>query len=312
MNLDNKKTQKNPFRYVCSKCAFNSHHNNDYNRHLLTAKHKRITEDNKKTQSSLSNFFTCICGKNYKNIEGLSKHKTKCSFQEKLVNNIQNAELTIGPVINASLVMEIIKENQEFKNLLVLQQQQMMEFQNQIIEISKEPKITNNTTNNTTNNNTQFNIQLFLNETCKNAPNFSEFIDNIQISTNDLENNVKFGFVNGISKLIMNNLKQMELYERPIHCTDAKREIIYVKEEDRWEKDESKDIIHKGIQEITRKNMCHLSEWREENPEYEDIESVLGEQSIMMQQHSMAGGKRSEFYPKIIKRIAKETILDKK
>ena len=110
----------------------------------------------------------------------------------------------------------------------------------------------------------------------------------------------------------MNNLKQMELYERPIHCTDAKREIIYVKEEDRWEKDESKDIIHKGIQEITRKNMCHLSEWREENPEYEDIESVLGEQSIMMQQHSMAGGKRSEFYPKIIKRIAKETILDKK
>jgi hypothetical protein len=205
--------------------------------------------------------------------------------------------------------MEIIKENQEFKNLLVSQHQKVIELQSQIIEISKEPKITNNNTNNT---NTQFNIQLFLNENCKNALNFSEFIENIQVSTSDLENNAKLGFVSGISKLILDNLKQLELTERPIHCTDSKRETIYVKEEDKWNKEHSHEIIQKGIQNITCKNMNQLMEWREENPEYNDLNSDLSELSIVMQQQSMAGGKRDDFYPKIIKNIAKETTLDKK
>jgi hypothetical protein len=212
-------------------------------------------------------------------------------------------------------VLEIIKENQEFKELILMQSSQI----NKLIE-REQASITNNNNNNNTNtnshntnsHNTQFNIQLFLNETCKNAPNFSEFIENIQVSSDDLENNAKLGFVNGISKLIMDNLKQLELTERPIHCTDAKRDTIYIKEEDQWEKDASKVVLEKGIQEITRKNMCKLSEWREDNPEYQDMESELGEQSILMQQNSMAGVKRDEFYPKIIKNIAKETILDKK
>ena len=214
--------------------------------------------------------------------------------------------------INASIVLEIMKENQEFKNMLIEQHKTVVELQTQIVEITKESKTTTITTNNNNNTNNQFNLNFFLNETCKNALNFSEFIENIQISSDDLENNVKMGFVNGISKLIMDNLKQLELSDRPIHCTDAKRETIYVKEEEQWEKDHSKDVIQKGIQEITRKNMCQLMEWREDNPEYQDIESELGEQSILMQQNSMAGPKRDEFYPRIIKNIAKDTILDKK
>ena len=177
--------------------------------------------------------------------------------------------------------------------------------------IDKPTTTNNNTTNNNTNN-TQFNIQLFLNETCKNAINFTDFIDNIQVTDNDLENNAKMGFVEGVTKIIMDNLKQLELTNRPIHCTDVKRETIYVKEEDEWDKEKSHNVIQKGIQEITCKNMCQLSEWRENNPEYEDMDTELGEKSIVMQQNSMAGFKCDVFYPKIIKNIAKETIISNK
>jgi hypothetical protein len=308
-------SQKKPEKYICTICDYSTSKCGNYNAHLHTAKHHLLTTTNKKQAEKL----LCLyCNKQYQSRPGLWAHKKKCVFKNEYHENNTHSECIIGnetvkSEFNASIVMEIIKENQEFKNLLVLQQQQMMELQNQIIEITKETKISNNTNTNITNtNNTQFNIQLFLNETCKNAINFTDFIDNIQISTDDLENNVKMGFVNGVSKLIMNHLQQLELYDRPIHCTDVKRETIYVKAENQWDKDNSKEILQKGIQEITRKNMCQLSEWREDNPEYDDMETELGEKSIAMQQNSMAGGKREEFYPKIIKNIAKETILDKK
>jgi hypothetical protein len=231
--------------------------------------------------------------------------------------------------LKALEVMDLIKENQEFKNLLVDQQKQLLKIHEEnkhlmdkMVEITQgqiaiPSNVTtttannNNTNSNNTTNNNQFNLSIFLNETCKNAINFSEFIDNIQVSYDDLENNAKMGFVEGITKIIMDNLKQLELNDRPIHCTDVKRETIYVKEEDQWEKDQSKEVIQKGIQELTRKNMCQLSEWREENPEYNDLDSDLSERSIVMQQSSMAGSNRDKFYPKIIKNIAKETIIEK-
>jgi hypothetical protein len=288
--------------FTCETCNYNTSRESQFRRHILTAKHQKMTMNGNKVPESSKNY-TCKCGNFYKYRQGLYNHRIKCTF------------ITTEPVkndMNAELFLEIIKENQEFKELIMTQNSQI----NKLIEREQASITNNNNTNtnshNTNSNNTQFNIQLFLNETCKNALNFSEFIENIQVSSDDLENNVKLGFVNGISKLIMDNLKQLELTERPIHCTDAKRDTIYIKEEDQWEKDASKVVLEKGIQEITRKNMCKLSEWREDNPEYQDMESELGEQSILMQQNSMAGVKRDEFYPKIIKNIAKETILDKK
>ena len=157
------------------------------------------------------------------------------------------------------------------------------------------------------------NLNQFLNENCRNAPNFADFIENIQITYDDLENNVKMGFVDGMTKVIVEHLKQLALTDRPIHCTDVKRETIYVKAENQWEKDNSTKVIQKGIQDITCKNMQQLCQWREENPSYaDDIDSELGEKSIVMQQNLMAGTKRDDYYPKIIKNIAKETVLDKK
>ena len=316
--------------FTCEKCNYTTSKKSDYNKHLLTAKHKQLIQN-----YTTTNCIECnICNKKYNSRAGLWLHKKKCSFESCIeVKEIQNNNSTLIETINEknvsnnSLIMNIIKENQEFKNMLLeqckqaeIQQKQMFKLQeenntimNKMVEISQQQMtISSNVTNNNNIVNNQFNLNLFLNETCKNAINFSEFIDNIQVSTSDLENNAKMGFVNGISKLILDNLKQLELSERPIHCTDSKRETIYVKEEDEWDKKKSHEVIQKGIQEITCKNMCQLSEWRVENPEYADIESELGEKSIVMQQNSMAGGKRDEFYPKIIKNIAKESMIDKK
>jgi hypothetical protein len=300
-------------------CHFETGNKNNFNKHLLTAKHQRMTDDDKKVAKNGHGIFECSCGNMYKYRQGLFNHKKKCNFDLSVPENT-----VVNPkVVNSGFIMEMFKENQEFKTMLIdqckqseLQQIKMFELQqennsliNKMVEITQQQP---NTSTIITNNNTQFNIQLFLNENCKHAVNFSEFIDNIQVSTSDLENNAKMGFVNGISKLILDNLKQLELTERPIHCTDIKRETIYVKEEDEWDKEKSHEVIQKGIQEITCKNMCQLSEWREENPEYNNLESELSDLSIVMQQQSMAGSKREEFYTKIIKNIAKESVIDKK
>lgn len=294
------KVQKVPKLFQCICCDYTSIRNSQYERHILTAKHLKMANDNKNVQES-SNKYECECGNIYKNRHNLSRHKKACKNNDtKSITgsyNIVNST-TVKEPSNHDLILNLLKQNND--------------LQKQIIELSKEPKVINYVTNSGNTNNSQFNLNIFLNETCKNAINFSEFIDNIKVSYDDLENNAKMGFVDGMTKIIMDNLKQLELNDRPIHCTDVKRETIYVKEEDQWEKDKSKDVLQKGIQEITRKNMCQLTEWREENPEYDDMETEMGEKSIILQQNLMAGCKRDEFYPKIINNIAKETVLDKK
>ena len=294
------KVQKVPKLFQCICCDYTSIRNSQYERHILTAKHLKMANDNKNVQES-SNKYECECGNIYKNRHNLSRHKKACKNNntESITGsyNIVNST-TVKEPSNHDLILNLLKQNND--------------LQKQIIELSKEPKVINYVTNSGNTNNSQFNLNIFLNETCKNAINFSEFIDNIKVSYDDLENNAKMGFVDGMTKIIMDNLKQLELNDRPIHCTDVKRETIYVKEEDQWEKDKSKDVLQKGIQEITRKNMCQLTEWREENPEYDDMETEMGEKSIILQQNLMAGCKRDEFYPKIINNIAKETVLDKK
>ena len=295
--------QKVQMNFYCETCDYKTSNKKDYIKHCLTAKHKKCILIGKNVKKKLMNYHCVICDfytsnkTNYKHHELTAKHQ-KCMLLGKNAEKIQDKTKTESNSSNNDMLMELIKQNNE--------------LQKQIIEMLKEPKTVNNTNNNTNNTNIQFNIHQFLNETCKNAPNFSDFIENIQVSENDLENNATMGFVNGMTKLIVDNLKQMELNDRPIHCTDVKRETIYVKEENQWDKEKSRIVIQRGIQEITRKNMCQLTEWREENPEYEDMDSEIGEKSIILQQNLMAGSKRDEFYPKIIKNIAKETILDKK
>jgi hypothetical protein len=307
------KGQNGSTTYSCLSCHYTTGNKSKYERHLSTRKHlfnKNLTEKGLNGTFDKPTFSCVNCNKIYKSRVGLWQHSKQC-IPEK-----EHDELPKTNSLNTNIVMELIKQNKELQELLIKQAADHNKNQSEIINKLAEREHTSNISNNnnihTTNNNQKLNLNVFLNETCKNALNFTEFIDNIQVTYGDLENNAKLGFVDGMTKVIVDHLKQLALSDRPIHCTDVKRETIYVKEEDQWEKEKSKETIQKGIQEITCKGMQKLSEWREDNPEYNDMETETGEKSIAFQQNSMAGGKRDEFYPKIIKNIAKETILDKK
>ena len=225
--------QKNPKKipkkiekyFICDKCNYKCFNKKDFNKHLMTAKHKKKTEELNGTDFVLKNpqKYQCKCGKQYKVKSGLWKHKQKCSTN----NNNNNSITTQENLENKPSLMDIITQNKEIMDALVLQNEQLMkqnqEMQKTIQEIV--PKIGNNN-NNTINN--HFNIQNFLNEDCKDAINFSEFIENIKISFEDLEHQADVGYVNGVSKLFIENLRDLGTHKRPIHCTDKKRKTLYI------------------------------------------------------------------------------------
>jgi hypothetical protein len=152
---------------------------------------------------------------------------------------------------------------------------------------------------------------MFLNEQCKDAINFSEFIENIEVSHEDLENNARLGFVQGISKIFIDNLKQLGLYERPIHCTDIKRETMYIRDDDKWDKQEDDTKVQTAIRNISYRGMRTLNEWKENNPEYQDINSEFSDKCMLISQNTIAGYNSDTYYPKVVKLISKEVIIDK-
>ena len=281
------KTPKTPLEYSCEKCDFKCCNKKDYKRHLATDKHKMMTNDDTRMPEN-PKAYICECGKSYKYRQGLSVHKKKCTAKN--VITVMDNDTPSDPTFEY-----LLQENKEMKQMI-------MEMMGKM----------GNTTNNITNNNQQnnhFNINMFLNETCKDAINFSDFIDRIEISHDDLENNAQLGFVNGMTKILMDNLKLLTLHERPIHCTDVKRETMYIKEENKWNKDHSVEILENAIQEVSRKSMQSLSQWKKSNPEYNDMDSEFSRKCIPMQQNSMGLCNKESFYPKIIHNLAKENAI---
>lgn len=298
--MDNEKMPKNADFFNCKFCDFICSKQSNYNAHLLTLKHRRITKDNKKMPKNAAPHICDICGQEYKYSSGLCKHKKKCLPKEE--SN-----------------MTIVTKDGDYKELMVRAMEQMANQQQIISELHSEMRkkdelmeqmidkvgVTNNTTNNTNN----LNINMFLNETCKNAINFSDFIDRIEVSHDDLENNAQLGFVNGITKILMDNLRQLTLHERPIHCTDVKRETLYIKDSDAWNKDDSTEKLENAIQEVSRKSMKSLFEWKQTNPDYNDLDSEFSKKCIPMQKNSSGLCKKESFYPKIIHILAKENSI---
>ena len=278
-----KKSPKIPPKFLCDVCDYSTSSMKDFNKHVLTLKHKNRTLLNKK--SPKIPFFSCDCGKNYNARNSLWYHKKKCYISKQ-----KNQETKIDP----DLVQELIEQNKELQNQLIT------------IVANKNDIITNNTQNN------QFNINFFLNEHCKNAINFAEFIERIQVTHDDLENNAQLGFVNGISQILINNLKQLTIQERPIHCTDVKRETMYIRENNEWHKDEDNEKINSAIQEVSRKSLKSLIDWKHKNPEYNDLDSEYSNKCIAMHQQSIAGEKTSVYYPKVIHNLARESAINKK
>ena len=275
--------------FFCEKCEYNCCRSSDFKKHLQSIKHNTT-----KLQPKILNI--CSCGKAFSHRGSLYNHKRICKY---LKNEVVQGDM-----------------NEDYKELFHKAMEKMQQQQNELIdELKKKDEIMleivnkiGNTTNNTTNNN-QFNINMFLNETCKNAINLSDFIERIEISHDDLENNAQLGFVNGMTKILMDNLKLLTIQERPIHCTDVKRETLYVKDEDMWDKKHSNEKLENAIQEVSRKSLKSLINWKKTNPDYEDLDSEFSKKTVYMQQNSSGICHKESFYPKIIHNLAKENTI---
>jgi len=295
-----KKSPKNRKTYVCKKCDYDTCNKYDFVKHNNTEKHisnnlSIIDNDfsiNLSQKSQKHNYMCSICNKVYKDNSGLWRHKKKC--KEEIIESI--------PAIDKDLIMLLIKENSELKHM-------MIEQQNMILEIAK-----NGTHNNTTNShNKSFNLQFFLNETCKDAINITDFVNSLQLQLSDLERVGELGYVEGISKIIINNLKDLDITLRPVHCTGKKRETIYVKDEDKWEKDEEKKKMHKLIKRVADKNARMLPNFKERYPDYNKSSSNVSDlyNKILIESMGGPGDNDYEKEEKIIKRVSKEVIVEK-
>ena len=299
----NPKTSQTLQNYNCTCCNFFTKKLSAFTIHTNTVKHKNnINLIN--TLENLPKYNCDYCNKKYSKKNSCIKHQQICILNNSIP---ETKPLTPDITSNNDIINRLIQENQELRLFMT---EQSKEFMKTITDLAKN----NNSTTvngNVQNNNNKFNINLFLNEKCKDAINFSDFIKNIEVSHEDLENNAQLGFASGISKIIMDNLKQLSIYDRPIHCSDVKRETMYIKDENKWTNEEDTKKLTSAIQDVSQKSVASLLEWQETNPEFEDMDSDFSNNFITMMQQSMAGNKRDALYPKVIRNLAKETMIDK-
>jgi hypothetical protein len=311
--MDNQNNaQKTPF-FVCETCDFKCSKQSDYDRHVVTNKHKRVTESNKKTPNSNPKTFVCICGNNYKYRPGLAKHKRTCVVVKthEPTSVTQEDEFdTNNDVVLETKIKEKIDSatDKELKDLvkdLIKHNGELMKTINSII-----PKI-GNTTNNTTMNN-NFNLNVFLNEQCKDALNISDFIDSLKITLEDLLFSKTNGITRGITDVMIKGLKELDIHKRPIHCTDIKRDIMYIKDEDKWQKDDNHDMMKNAIVKIADKERTALQQWAIDNPDWMDTERKQIEYLTMMRSICEPIENYNNYERKIIKNLGKEIQIDKK
>jgi hypothetical protein len=308
--MNKNKTQKTAC-YFCEKCNFKTDNKTDYKRHTSTPKHLNncnlIINNNEKTEKNAN--YVCFCGNEYKYQSGLCAHKKKCLQNKKEEKEDIICESS-GNLITSELILNIIQQNQEFKEIIIEQNKQNQYLQKQMLEVCKNG--TNNT--NINSHNKTFNLQLFLNETCKDAMNIMDFVDSIKIQLADIESIGELGFVNGMSKLIIKNLNALAENMRPVHCSDPKRESLYVKDSNVWEKEDSENKkIKKAIKYISHKNICAIPEWKAKYPDciYSDSKKSDQYNHIVIEAMGGPGDNDAEKADKIVKKIAKEVTIDK-
>ena len=288
----------------------------------MTPKHQRMTEDYiggqkvaKSSQKVANQTFKCECGKNYKHRQGLWKHKKICyeEYPDHEYYDDNSAKKISDNIADKDLIMMLIKDNNELRKMMMEQQTLMLESNNKVLEICKNG--THNTTNTHTNShNKAFNLNFFLNETCKNAMNIMDFAQSIQLQLSDLKAIGEAGYVEGISNIIVKKLKALDVTERPIHCADKKREVIYIKDEDKWEKeDDDKRKIRKVINEVACKNQRLLPKYKEAHPGCNYSDSKYSDQysKLVIEAMGGSGNNDDEKTEKIIRNIAKEVVIDK-
>jgi hypothetical protein len=320
--MSTSKIPKNPTILSCEICDYNTSSKKDFNKHMLTQKHIRNSSStfvNQESTTKTHQHICCTCNKIYKEKSGLWRHKKTCFIPTvditQIANNInENKSNETDDISTKELILMIFKQNSElFK--------QNTELQQALIESTKQNSITNNNnTNNTTNTNSHnqtnnsFNLQFFLNETCKNAMNMTDFIDSIKLQLSDLISVGELGYIEGISNIIVKNLNALDVTERPVHCTDKKRETFYIKDENKWERDEDdKKKMRKLIKNIAYKNERLLPEFKKKYPDYNDSDSIHSDQysKIIVESYGVPGENSSEKEDKILRNISKATMVDK-
>lgn len=297
--------------FECEKCNYITNNKYDYNKHCQTIKHLKenniddFSIDIEKCQPK--NFVCSNCNKTYKDNSGLWKHKKNCkpNSTDDLISSTSTQNLSNQ--ITPELILTVLERNKELTNLVVEQNKTIMELAK-----NGQGNIANNNINS---HNKTFNLQFFLNETCKDAMNITDFVDSLKLQLSDLENVGKVGFVEGISSIIVKNLKALDVHKRPVHCADKKREVIYIKDEDKWEReDENKNKMRKVIKKVAFKNQNLLKKFKEEHPGCNFSESKYSDQYSKIVIEAMGGYNcnDSENEDKIIQKIAKEVVIDKK
>ena len=314
MTLDDKKNAKNAKNFACELCDFKCSKKSNMDKHNLSLKHKK--NDIELQENAIKESFICNCGKEYKFRQGLWKHKKKCIIENN-ENNVNNETNNISESFNITpeIILNVIQQNQEFKGLLIEQNKQNFELQKQNNELQKQMlEVIKNGTTNINSHNKTFNLQLFLNETCKDAMNIMDFVDSIKIQLADIESIGELGFVNGMSKLIIKNLKALDENMRPVHCSEPKRESLYVKDANVWEKEDSENKkIKKAIKYISHKNICAIPEWKAKYPDciYSDSKKSDQYNHIVIEAMGGPGDNDAEKADKIVNKIAKEVTINK-
>jgi len=321
-------TEPKADEYFCSKCNVKCLYKSLYIRHIQTAKHttcstsiERVMDwENKglvtpSPQPEPPKTYVCkVCSKTYTKYKSFWEHQRKCCSNNKNVkpndNNPKNMSLNDLFNINNNIDTPNV-----YSFMTMLIKEVMTEQMKTVVEIAKNSSVNSVSNSNNTlvqNNNTnKFNINVFLNEKCKDAMNLSEFLDSIVVTQEDLENNARLGFVNGMTKIIMDNMKKQDILERSMHCTDFKRETFYIKENDKWTKDDTTNKLNTAINEVSKKSIKTLTDWRKVHPDCQNYDSEFYKSCNAIMQNSVAGMNREVYYPKIIKNIARETTLDK-
>ena len=296
-NVDNL-VPKSSGCFYCENCHYVTSRKSQYDRHILTLKHQNVDKmltNVDKIVPKRSTPYMCLCGKLFAYRQSLSVHKKKCA---------KNPTISESQILTKEFIVQLLNQNQELHQML-------QDQTNKMYELAKEGK---NITN-TTNQNNHFCLNVFLNETCKDAINLMDFVDSLQVKLKDLENTAKLGYAEGISNIFINGLNDLEVHKRPIHCSDSKREILYIKDQDLWEKeDEDKSKLTKAIKIIGSKHMNQISEWQKVNPDYCNPESKESDRYMKMICNAMSGSTKEEQtanIQKVIRNVAKEVVIDK-
>ena len=302
---DNQIKQKLSKKYCCENCDYVTCRKSNYDSHILSSRHSKnnaSTTQNNEIQQILSKKYLCEnCQKSFNDRAGLWRHKKKCKTEEISTSVIVKEETNDKDDLILMLIKQnsaLIKETTDFKSIMI-----------KMIENGTG----NNSHNITNSHNKAFNLNLFLNETCKDAMNINDFVESIKLQVSDLENVGEVGFVEGISNIIVKNLNALDITKRPVHCTDKKRETIYIKDENVWEKDESQCKIRRMIKKVVSKNQRLIPKFKEQNPEYNKSSSKVSDKynKLIIESMGGSGDNDAEKEDKIVRNIVKNVVVDK-